>query len=69
MLSTTISLVHSFQIERGKAAEIHYEFKLKISLNLVRAIVLNLGLLSSLSLVCTEYLMHKNSTNGAKLEY
>ena len=28
-----------------------------------------MGPLCSLSLVCTEYLMHKNNTNGVKLEY
>ena len=28
-----------------------------------------MGPLRSLSLVCTEYLMHKNNTNQVKLEY
>ena len=109
--TTTWPQVHSFQIERGKAAEIPHVLQLNISLNLVIGIVLNLawsysrlqimgkysgrcpyifftlvskvcfllrfkqkwcfkmGLLRSLSLVCTEYLMHRNNTNGVKLEY
>ena len=108
--TTTWSQVHSFQIDRGKAAEIPHGFSLKISLNLVIGIALNLawsysrlqikgkysgmcpyifftlvtkvcflprikqkwcfkmGPLCSLSL-CTEYLMHRNNTNGVKLEY
>ena len=28
-----------------------------------------MGPLCSLSIVCTEYFMHKNNTNGVKLEY
>ena len=109
--TTTWSQVHSLQIEWGKAAEIPHVLQLKISLNLVIRIVLNLasrysrlqimgkysdrspyifftlvskvcfmlrfkqkccfkmGLLCSLSLVCTEYLMHRNKTNERKLEY
>ena len=40
--TTTWFQLHSFQIDRGKAAEIHHELYLKISLNLVMLIVLNL---------------------------
>ena len=109
--TTTWPQVHSFQIDRGKAAEIPHGFSLKMSLNLVIGIALNLawsysrlqikgkylgrcpyifftlitkvclllrikqkccfkmGPLCSLSLVCTEYLMHRNKTNERKLEY
>ena len=37
------SQVHSFQIDRVKAAEISHELQLKIALNLVIGIVLNLA--------------------------
>ena len=107
--TTTWSQVHSFQIDRGKAAEIPHGFSLKMSLNLVIGIALNLawsysrlqikgtyislhfftlitkvcfllrtkqkwcfkmGPLYSLSLVCAEYLIHRNNnTNGVKLKY
>ena len=40
--TTTCFQLHSFQIDRGKTAEIHHELYLKISLNLVMLIVLNL---------------------------
>ena len=41
--TTTWSQIHSFQIDWGKAAEIHHKLKLMISLNLVIGIVLNLA--------------------------